>query len=743
MSSPVFIKSKANWIEVDGAFGKFQAPGSPSEVTYILTHASLGTGGTGNTTLTKYLVPMRELPGSDKLKFDELLQRDLDDNRVASEIIPYLLDHSAASRFFPPVLAVVVPVDGTTMLSTYPELSYNTEDIYEYDENGRKQLKYTKEICSYGNVLQTVRYKSTTGEYSLNGSFLFNPDKAKIVILDGQHRAMAILAIRRAKTGEWGENGNEYSHFYVDVSGQLRDQDILNKLEKIELPICLAFMPEVRKGGKAEAVDLVPTFRKLFIDVNKEARKPSRSRELLLDDSNLASVFCRSLLSLAREKNEREGTYKYNIDIDSFEYDSPRQSPKPIKETTICTIEMLFEAIRTLLFSDDKFYKRLDSKPASGGRFSYNVSRFLKEFNASSEITSELISEWGYVDLENELDPEYIQIKCHSTFRDLFIRSWGNQILKFLSTLHPYAAHIQAVTSLKNEHALDTGPGRLAWKALFDGQGIYWTLQEYFDSRVKKERDLGHDLPPTAVGNAYKMITTKWIPIEFIPSRAQFYFGPTRDGKIDDDKVNIANRSYKIYRTMAFQIGFMMAFAHLKAKLNIQDFLEFDNATTKWIDALNYAFKFNNKSNKGLKSLSMFDKEGQGLLARHFGRLQKNDWVWFRYFALEMLNAVSDKCEVPGKEIVCSSALELRKQYIGKLSASIKERDRREGVKSTDDKIRKRAIEAWGGALRHSLDIDKAKFEGWASANIEIHSEITEEAPDTDSDNGDDMASEL
>jgi len=89
-----------NWLEIQGTFGEFRAPGSESSVSYLLTHASLGSEGTGNTQLTKYLVPMRELFDVGELNFDELLQRDLDDHRVASEIIPYLLKQGPSARFF-------------------------------------------------------------------------------------------------------------------------------------------------------------------------------------------------------------------------------------------------------------------------------------------------------------------------------------------------------------------------------------------------------------------------------------------------------------------------------------------------------------------------------------------------------------------------------------------------------------------------------------------------------------------
>ena len=56
------------------------------------------------------MAPWREIFKIEELSFDELIQRDLDDSRVAHDLIPYLLGETGQhARFFPPVLAVLVP----------------------------------------------------------------------------------------------------------------------------------------------------------------------------------------------------------------------------------------------------------------------------------------------------------------------------------------------------------------------------------------------------------------------------------------------------------------------------------------------------------------------------------------------------------------------------------------------------------------------------------------------------------
>src|SRR3954452_22911695 len=101
---------------VEGTWGEFETPGG--QLAYLMTNARLGlAGGDDERRLTERLRPVREVLDLREMAFSQLLQRDLDDHRGATELIPYLLRQSQSGpAFFPPILAVLLPFspDGST-----------------------------------------------------------------------------------------------------------------------------------------------------------------------------------------------------------------------------------------------------------------------------------------------------------------------------------------------------------------------------------------------------------------------------------------------------------------------------------------------------------------------------------------------------------------------------------------------------------------------------------------------------
>src|SRR5690349_10228487 len=95
-----------------GSYGEFSvgAGGSQIRAQYLLTKIRPGQQGHWENQLASHMAPWREIFQIEELSFDELIQRDLDDSRVAHDLIPYLLGETGQhARFFPPILAVLVP----------------------------------------------------------------------------------------------------------------------------------------------------------------------------------------------------------------------------------------------------------------------------------------------------------------------------------------------------------------------------------------------------------------------------------------------------------------------------------------------------------------------------------------------------------------------------------------------------------------------------------------------------------
>lgn len=128
-----------------GTYGEFTIGSDENRVRaqFLLTKMKPGSEGTWENTLTSQMVPWREVFNTEELTFDELLQRNLDDSRVAHDLIPYLLGESGAfARFFPPILAVLVPKkrEITGIESHYPsprnisEVSISFGDLFDFEK---------------------------------------------------------------------------------------------------------------------------------------------------------------------------------------------------------------------------------------------------------------------------------------------------------------------------------------------------------------------------------------------------------------------------------------------------------------------------------------------------------------------------------------------------------------------------------------------------------------------------------
>jgi hypothetical protein len=317
---------------------------------------------------------------------------------------------------------------------------------------------------------------------------------------------------------------------------------------------------------------------------------------------------------------------------------------------------------------------------------------------------------------------------------------WGDAIISFYSQLHPLRCHIDAVADLRASHISETGHGKLAWRALFDGQGIYWTIKNYAEHRKSEAASCGKSLPMTDVEKAYDAITKEWIPNEFEKFRAAKYYKLSSIDRLSKEQISSAKRSFGIFRTMAFQIGFLMAIAYLKKKLVINDEKNFKDAVLSWISGWNYAFISYPKSKNGINSLSMFDPQGDGLMGRHFGRLQKSEWIWFRYFAFEMLNSVpSSEINIVGKSEISEAVDLCRYYYIKKLAENIIKEDKKKGKDTNKKDALAISFRIWCEALKYSLGISKSFMDEWWN-NLNIT--IDEENNVDDDDNNDDDCDE-
>jgi hypothetical protein len=223
-------------LEISGAMGTFSVtpalPESPSiPVKYIQTHISFDLDGGHKERLFSNLLPVREIFQTKDLGFDDLMQRDIDDGRVSTELIPYLLEPGQAVKFFPPIVAVIVPVGPQKqLLNSYPaiteeEIADNgfTRKIQRSGPKGKESFEF-EQLEVGGDILEFD-----------NARLRINTNRCKIVIVDGQHRAMALLALYRNIKG-WPDNTAAVKHYYTRWSHEHLGQF---DLRNVSLPMAI------------------------------------------------------------------------------------------------------------------------------------------------------------------------------------------------------------------------------------------------------------------------------------------------------------------------------------------------------------------------------------------------------------------------------------------------------------------------------------------------------------------------
>ena len=274
-------------ISVFGMFGSFEVASETTQgivVRYFSTVAS----GTDNATagnslaLLKELKPMRErVKVSDLRDLGSLLQRELDDNRVAQELVPYLKGANSPVGFFPGILVALVPRG-----------FLKSDETATYPNPGDETVIGDEATISYGDYWSARRFKLGDQFVSL-GQLDMDPKKTDLIVLDGQHRANAF----RYVTNTFDVVQNEDSIYRAFYEGTQPPSEFNS-----ELPVTIVWFES------PAGIDPRLISRKLFVDVNTNAKPVSESRNVLLDDRSRSSIltgsFYRLLASRAFDANQ-------------------------------------------------------------------------------------------------------------------------------------------------------------------------------------------------------------------------------------------------------------------------------------------------------------------------------------------------------------------------------------------------------------------------------------------------------
>ena len=645
-------------ISAFGSFGEFTIGDGPSTVRakYILTKIKPGGKGFWECELASQMKPWREVFNVKELDFDELLQRDIDDSRVAHDLIPYLLGTSGyRAKFFPPILAVIAPQkEGGTGIERYYPAPIKDEDAPTEDED----LK-----VNYENLFEVERLK-LNNEKAPMVELRYNRQRVAFIIVDGQHRAMAVLALHRQLNADWSDNpyASYYSHIKVNAE----------HVENIELPVCIMYFPDLHKDhplAKAQDIDLSSTCREIFLVVNRSAKRVSEARTLLLDDEDIAARLMRNTLSTLKTRdNEKDGLAQINSisygDSDA-EIGHREVISGQLEYSSAIALHKIHKAIS--FGTTEAFTLETDSSDVSDGRSTQNPNRSPKILIGTSVQNYSLLPHnSGKSFPSNDLK------KIVEKLGDLTDFALVNLFDKF----RPFKIHNEELQNLENRlldvNARSDNVSRKARALIFEGGGVQNIFDSHFE-RLKKEMENSQTVSDHLEEQIkFCQRVNKRVDEnaeEFQRHRACKFFNINHDrfyqenSNNQDNQTILLNKTRSLFQTLAtqaFQLGYTMAvFTIVEILIDEQPnshrfsyerrsiLAQF--VTEVYLASLNQYFSPTEKTNHHTLTgyiteprASVFDANSpglRGLLAMSVSEINEKQWRFFRYAILEIVHS--------------------------------------------------------------------------------------------------------
>lgn len=293
----------------DGAYGRFKTAES-FELAYLQTSLRPHE--------LAHLVTASDAFDFRAISFDEIIQRDIDMERVDNELVKkYLEAGQNRVLFFPPILVSIVAIDKGKPVEVYDEVvtvppTADSPLLVRTWDKDKFQLELNVSSKPTGHHIMVDDQRYNYIPYA--ATVRVNPETVKLVVIDGQHRFTALKRIL---------DKPEKKYLLADMA----------------IPVCIFFTPDaVKHKGQDESIKR--DLRDLFVTINSTAKEVSGHFLILLNDKSLSSLAVRSLAD--QWKTSDGGALLPLLEWNTREASKARQRQKSFSITTIATIADCF-----------------------------------------------------------------------------------------------------------------------------------------------------------------------------------------------------------------------------------------------------------------------------------------------------------------------------------------------------------------------------------------------------------------
>jgi len=584
---------------------------------------------------------------------------------------------------YPPALVAVMPFKSGRPASDF-EGEVAASEVFSHSG-----LNFTG--ARWGEAFRVGRMAIDGDPYEWGLSVLeWNPEACQLVVLDGQHRVMSLLAIQRTITNSWDQSsGSEFAPFYEDkVRTLLEAADLsTDALAGLEMPIMVTWFP----GGASSVADpeenVLRAARRLFVAVNQEAKPPSSSRLILLSETELDRIFVRDVLERLRVSDNEDG-----LPLIAIEYDNPDvEKARPDRWTAITNLQILSNCVRRTVFGPKDLLRDVE-REIPGGPLGNESDLFMrKQLRVEELYQDDPPADMGWSSIGNMRFPE-----DQGPLLDEFWAGWGGAIATVLGGLSPYQEHCKVLSSLQKDWM---GHEATLWyQALFEGTGLYWSLK-----RTHEASDVEGP------------VEASWAQVDG-PRREALEQGRAEMAPEPPDGLDYSRDVMRdTYCTHACQLGLLLTLGGIAVERDLHG-VEIGTLATEVVDALNAGLA--GESSDGESRRYFVCKKAPKSLNR-IRSLNTGDAVRFRYFWLELLSTEEAQAAL-GEEnasIVKAAASKARWAYHEYLKKEVR-RDMesvygRDGVASRLAELLSVALAQQSEGLAHWLGMPEDDFTDW------------------------------
>ncbi|AOE49514.1 DNA sulfur modification protein DndB [Kangiella sediminilitoris] len=338
-----------------------------------------------------------EIPNSERIEWtlQELFQRDIAWERVDEGLVKYLQNESI-QQFFNSLTVALLPKKGHGLADKYDE---------------------SEHIASLGNEFEEpvqvggCSVQAFEGSNGLAGKILWDKKEIAPIAVDGQHRLAAIK--------------------------QLVKKIHPDKLAKTFVPVIL-IIPHKNLNYTSPVKDTESVFsslRKIFIDLNQNAKPVSRARNILLNDSDIVSICTRSLIGSKLTTSKEDN--KVHLGLVDWVSEKNKFETGPF----ITTLLILSDIVSNILKINNLKEPQMEYDP--------KIKNWVKNiFKADAELTEDIMEQVRYC--YNQEIPLTFKPEQLIQLRDSFEKLWSPWIHKLFTELSPY----KELTSYVEEHQL-------------------------------------------------------------------------------------------------------------------------------------------------------------------------------------------------------------------------------------------------------------------------------------------------